>query len=248
MNENKATIAYYIFKNQHKIEKRRKHLKEEEEEGGKEDREEEDKMKWKRSREENKARATALWIKWLWARVRAWVRIPAPRKRLECPCASSAEQADSRAILSSQSTWICKFRVQWEIIDSNWGRHLILLMSTSGLHMCPQQPVLRPPLPQHTHTVMANTETVKGTWRWCKWRKQQKCSRVRKASDVNGNKDLKGSPEKMTSKDDSRMRSKDGAIGGNKITCVVGTTTATSLYNQVIPSVLAAPESLNHKC
>lgn len=45
MNENKATIAYYIFKNQHKIEKRRKHLKEEEEEGGKEDREEEDKMK-----------------------------------------------------------------------------------------------------------------------------------------------------------------------------------------------------------
>lgn len=35
MNENKATIAYYIFKNQHKIEKRRKHLKEEEEEEGK---------------------------------------------------------------------------------------------------------------------------------------------------------------------------------------------------------------------
>lgn len=28
MNENKATIAYYIFKNQHKIDKRRKHLKE----------------------------------------------------------------------------------------------------------------------------------------------------------------------------------------------------------------------------
>lgn len=44
MNENKATIAYYIFKNQHKIDKKRKHLKEEEG-GGKEDREEEDKMK-----------------------------------------------------------------------------------------------------------------------------------------------------------------------------------------------------------